>query len=174
MSPQSHLAVSSLPHACRFGSLSLMCLHPVQLLLPRPSSDVSLFCTLPCATAGTRPFFWQNGPPLLVLCSPALLSGNASWLPVGALSSSFNDGGKLPLPHSIVTLRTRVLYYTCGEQNKDDVLQHGERLCLHSSLVRELPKRVYQLFIEDVMRPSQRPLFLLYHEPCSSRSSRSE
>jgi hypothetical protein len=45
-------------------------LHAVHL---RQSSDISLSCTFPSAITGTRSLFWQNGQPLLVLCSPALL-----------------------------------------------------------------------------------------------------
>ena len=45
-------------------------LHAVH---PRQSGDVSLSFTLPSAVTDTRPFFWQNGQPLLVPCFPALL-----------------------------------------------------------------------------------------------------
>ena len=69
--------------------------YAVQL---RHSSDVSLSCTLPSAVTGTKSFFWQNGQPLLVLCSPALLVKKCLFmLPVGTLSSSFDEGGETPV-----------------------------------------------------------------------------
>jgi hypothetical protein len=77
----------------------------------RHSSDVSLSCTLASAVTGTRSFFWQNGQPLLVLCSPALLVKKCLFmLPVGTLSSSFDDGGKLPLPYSITVFLFRIAW----------------------------------------------------------------
>jgi hypothetical protein len=77
-------------------------LHAAQL---RRSSDVSLACTLPSAITGTRLFFWQSGQPLLVLYSPVLLVKKCLFmLPVKTLFSSFDDGGKPPLPYSMMTL----------------------------------------------------------------------
>ena len=76
-------------------------LHAVHL---RQSSDLLLSCTLPSAAAGTRSLFWQSGQPMLVLCSFALLVEKGLFmLPIGALSSPFDDCGKLPLPYSIMT-----------------------------------------------------------------------
>ena len=77
-------------------------LHAMQL---RQSSDVSLACTLPSAITGTRFFFWQSGQPLLVLYSPVLLVKKCLFmLPVKTLFSCFDDGGKPPLPYSMMTL----------------------------------------------------------------------
>jgi hypothetical protein len=46
----------------------------------------------------------RTGNPCLFCAPPHFSSRNAFWLPVGTLSSSFDDGGKRPLPHSTMPL----------------------------------------------------------------------
>ena len=106
---QSYLSVCSMPQASLFASLSLVCLHHLQLLLPSCTqctyaSSAMFSCTLPSAVTGTRSLFWQNGQLLLVLCSPAFLVQKCLFmLPVGAMFSSFDDRGKFLLQYSIIT-----------------------------------------------------------------------
>ena len=84
------------------GPASPTRLHAVHL---RQSSNVLFSCAPPFAVTGTRSLFWQNGQPLLVLCSPALLVKKYPFiLPVGTLSSSLDQNEKLPLPYSMMTL----------------------------------------------------------------------
>jgi len=79
--------VSAVPPLRVFSAASLsFCITLLAVPLPRPASparwhavhlrqfsDVLVSCTLPPAVTGTRSLFWQNGQPLLVLCSSALL-----------------------------------------------------------------------------------------------------
>ena len=73
-------------------------------------ANPGLYCSFVsfCPPLGTRSACWQNGQPLLVLNSEALLVGMCRlaalfMLPLETLSLSFDAGEKLPLPYSSIT-----------------------------------------------------------------------
>jgi hypothetical protein len=70
----------------------------------RQSSDVLVSCALPSAAQTQDRSSGRTGNLCLFYAPRRFSSGNAFLLPLRTLSSSFDDGGKLPLPHSIVTL----------------------------------------------------------------------
>ena len=97
------------PQACLCAPLSLVCLHLAQLLLPDCTqcsyASPGMYC-FPVLVHSLSPAqarsFGRRGNFCLFWAPQHFSPRNAFLLLVGTLSSSFDDGGKLPLPHKII------------------------------------------------------------------------